>query len=216
MVCSDVTLDDLVDFHAGIDDFDYDHDATIFGMGEATEAVYCIRGGAVKMVRADPAVGGRIVRVLKKGDVAGLESAFAERYEHTAVAVGAVRACRIPIAYFRHFVAKHAGLQVRLFEKSQAALREAETWLAELVGGTIPARTRLARLLLRLRIGDGDRIHRFSVNDMATIIGTTPETVSRIVSEFVRQGLVVKGGNSIVSRHFRGDIAALEKISQEA
>jgi CRP/FNR family transcriptional regulator, anaerobic regulatory protein len=215
MVCSDVTLDDLVDFHAGIDDFDYGHGATIFGMGAPTEAVYCIRGGAVKMVRFDPAGGERIVRVLKVGDVAGFESAFADSHEHAAIAVGEVRACRIPIAYFRRFVAEHASLQARLFEKSQAALREAETWLAELVGATTPARTRMARLLLRLRVGSGDRIHRFSVEDMAAIIGSTPETVSRIVSDFVRSGFLVKSGSGAASRHFRGDIAALEKVSQE-
>jgi CRP-like cAMP-binding protein len=215
MVCSDVTLEDLVDFHAGIGDFDYGNGAALFDMGQPTEAVYCIRTGAVKMVTVDPAGGERIVRVLKTGDVAGLESAFAPTYGLSAVAVGEVRACRIPIAYFRHFVSKHAGLQVRLFEKSQAALREAETWLAQLVGGTTPVRTRLARLMLRLRVGADDRIHRFSVDDMAAIIGSTPESVSRIVSELVRKGVLVKGGSGAASRHFRGDIAALEKISQE-
>jgi CRP/FNR family transcriptional regulator, anaerobic regulatory protein len=215
MVCSDVTLEDLVDFHAGIDDFDYGHGATIFGMGAPTEAVYCIRAGAVKMVRYDPAGGEHIVRVLKVGDVAGFESAFADHYEHAAVAVGEVRACRIPITYFRRFVSEHSALQARLFTKSQDALREAEAWLAELVGGTTPARTRMARLLLRLRLGSGDRIHRFSVDDMAAIIGSTPETVSRIVSDFVRSGFLVKSGSGAASRHFRGDIAALEKISQE-
>lgn len=215
MVCSDVTLDDLVDFHAGIDDFDYGHGATIFHMGAPTEAVYCIRAGAVKMVRYDPAGNEHIVRVLKVGDVAGFESAFADRYEHAAIAVGEVRACRIPITYFRRFVSQHSALQTRLLQKSQEALREAEAWLSELVGGTTPARTRMARLLLRLRVGSGDRIHRFSVDDMAAIIGSTPETVSRVVSEFVRAGFLVKGGSGAASRHFRGDIAALEKISQE-
>ena len=92
------------------------HGATIFGMGAPTEAVYCIRGGAVKMVRFDPAGGERIVRVLKVGDVAGFESAFADQHDHAAIAVGEVRACRIPIAYFRRFVAEHssaAGAVVR-------------------------------------------------------------------------------------------------------
>ena len=214
MVCSDVTLDDLVDFHAGINDFDYSSGATLFGINTPTEAVYCIRAGAVKMVRFEPSGNERIVRVLKLGDVAGLESAFNEHYHSAAIAVGEVRACRIPITYFRRFVATHGSLQARLFEKSQAALQETEAWLAQLVGGTTPARTRIARLLLRLRIGDGERIHRFSVDDMAAIIGNTPETVSRAISEFVRLGLLVKAGGGS-SRYFRGDIAALEKVALE-
>jgi CRP-like cAMP-binding protein len=213
MVCSDVTLDDLVDFHAGIDSFDYADDAGIFAMGAPTAAVYCIKAGVVKMLRHDPYDGKhRIVRVLKKGDVAGLESAFSSHYEHSAIAVGEVRACRIPIAYFKNFIAKHAGLQLRLFEKSQAALREAENWLTQLVG-TTPARTRLARLLIYLRIGETDRIHRLNLNDMAAIIGTTPETVSRIISDFGRQGLLAKGRNSAGNRFFIGDFAGLQSIS---
>lgn len=213
MVCSGITLDDLADFHAGIDDFSYGAGATLFAGGTPPEAVYCIRSGAIKMVRASPAGGERIVRVLKTGDVAGLESAFASEHAHQAVALSEVRACRIPVAHFRRFIGKHAALQLRLFEMSQAALREAETWLGELVGGTIPARTRLARLLLRLRLDEGERIHRFSVEDMAAIVGITSATVSRVVSELVRQGVLVKEGHDSASRHFRGDIAALQSIA---
>lgn len=214
MVCADVTLDELVAFHAGIEDLSYGNRTTIFDMGTPTNAVYCIRSGAVKMVRRDATGEERIVRVLKKGDVAGLESAFVDRHEYAAIAVGGVLACRIPIAHFRGFIAKHVALQATLLEKSQAALREAEAWLAELVGGTIPSRTRVARLLLRLREGDGDRIYRFSLEDMAAILGCTPETVSRAISELVRKGYLVKQGADISSRHFRGDIAALMALAR--
>jgi len=216
MVCSEVTLDELIDFHTGIEDFDYGHGAPLFNMGAPTEGVYCIRHGAVKMVKYDPAGGQRIIRVLRKGDVAGIESAFGERYEHTAVAVGDVRACRVPIDYFRGFVAKHGNLQMRLLQTSHATLRETEDWLSELTVGNLPARTRMARLLLRLRVtDDGDRIHRFGVEDMAAILGITAETVSRVVSDFVREGILVKGGKSFATRYFRGDLPALEKIAGE-
>lgn len=216
MVCSEVTLDELIDFHTGIEDFDYGHGAALFNMGAPTEGVYCIRHGAVKMVKYDPAGGQRIIRVLRKGDVAGIESAFGERYEHTAVAVGDVRACRVPIDYFRSFVAKHGNLQMRLLQTSQATLRETESWLSELTVGNLPARTRMARLLLRLRVtDDGERIHRFGVEDMAAILGIAAETVSRVISDFVREGILVKGGKSFATRYFRGDLPALEKISRE-
>jgi CRP-like cAMP-binding protein len=217
MVCSEVTLEELIDFHIGIEDFDYGHGAALFNMGAPNEGVYCIRHGAVKMIKYDPTGNQRIIRVLKKGDVAGIESAFGERYEHTAVAVGEVRACRVPISHFRNFVSTHGSLQMRLLQTSQATLRETETWLSELTAGNLPARTRMARLLLRLRVGeDGDRIHRFGVEDMAAILGIAAETVSRIVSDLVREGILVKGGKSFATRYFRGDIPALQKIALEA
>jgi CRP-like cAMP-binding protein len=216
MVCSEVTLDELIDFHTGIEDFDYGHGAALFNMGAPTEGVYCIRHGAVKMVKHDPIGGQRIVRVLKKGDVAGIESAFGDSYEHTAIAVGEVRACRVPIEYFRNFVATHGNLQMRLLRTSQETLRETESWLSELTVGSLPARTRMARLLLRLRVTDDDnRIHRFGIEDMAAILGITQETVSRVISDFVREGILVKGGKSFATRYFRGDLPALAKIASE-
>ena len=50
---------------------------------------------------------------------------------------------------------------------------------------------------------------------MAAILGITFETVSRVISEFGRLGILQKvyGGKS--NSYFRGDIAALEKIAQE-
>jgi CRP-like cAMP-binding protein len=214
MVCSEVTLDELIDFHTGIEDFDYGHGTPLFNMGAPTEGVYCIRHGAVKMVKQDSVGGQRIVRVLRKGDVAGIDSAFGTHYEHTAIAVGEVRACRVPIEYFRNFVATHGNLQMRLLQTSQATLRETESWLSELTIGNLPARTRMARLLLRLRVADdGDRIHRFGIEDMAAILGITQETVSRVISDFVREGILVKGGKSFATRYFRGDLPALAKIA---
>ena len=217
MVCSDVSLDDLIDFHAGIDDFDFAPGAALFAAATPADAVYCVRGGAVKMVHLEPSGVARIVRVLQLGDVAGLESVFRERYDYSAIAVNKVRACRIPMSYFRKFIGDHGSLQMRLIESSQTALAEAQNWLAQIVSATIPARTRMARLLLRLKVtADSDRIHRFGVEDMAAILGITAETVSRVVSDFVRDGILVKGGKSFATRYFRGDLPALEKIAREA
>ena len=44
----------------------------------------------------------------------------------------------------------------------------------------------------------------------------TAETVSRVVSDFVREGILVKGGKSFATRYFRGDLPVLEKIALEA
>lgn len=214
MIFSDIAREELASFHTHIDDYSFGHNATIFDMGTSAQAVYCIRGGAVKMVRRAASGSERIVRVLKKGDLAGLEGAFADSHQHAAIAVGEVRACRIPIDVFLAMAEKHAVLQARLFKKSQAALRESETWLAEFVGSTVPMRTRVARLLLLLRDGDGDRIHRFCLDDMAAMIGSTRETISRAIADFTRQGLLLKDADA-PRRYFHGDIAALTQISQE-
>jgi CRP/FNR family transcriptional regulator len=213
MVCSEVTLENLIDFHSGIEDYDFEPGASLFAIDTPADAVYCLRIGAVKMVHLERNGGVRIVRVLKSGDVAGLESTFRGNFEYSAIAIDQVRACRIPMAHFHKFIGSHPTLQMRLMESSQAALSEAQNWLAQMVGGGIPARVRLARLLLKLHTGHGDRVIRFPGEDMAAILGITFETVSRVTSDFVRRGILRKGQGDSGKRYFRADIAALEKIA---
>lgn len=214
MVCSDVSLDTLVNFHVGIEDFDFEPGAILFKLGDPSDAVFCLRIGAVKMVHLEPTGGMRIVRVLLPGDVAGLESLFRGGYDYSAIAIDRVRACRIPMPYFHHFIDSHPALQKRLMMRSQEALSEAQTWLAQIVGGCLPVRVRLARLLLKLSNGRDDRIVRFPGEDIAAILGVTFETVSRVVSQFSRAGILRKTHGALGKSHFRGDLAALEKIAR--
>lgn len=216
MVCADVSLEDLVAFHVPIDDLVYPIGTPLYRAGETAEAVFCIRLGAIKLVKPDASGEQRIVRILKKNDVAGLESLFSGINQHSAVALTEVQACRIPMAHFHQFIAEHPALQMRLLEKSQETLRDVDSWLSDLVSNAIPARVRLARLLLRLRVGDTDRIHRLPLADLATILGITQETVSRILSDLIREEILVRVGKGMASRHLRGDIAALTAIAQSS
>ena len=216
MICADVSLDDVMGFHTHASDYIFPSGVALQNMAAPVQAVYCIRKGVVKLVKYDANGGQRIVRVLKKGDVAGIDWAFAGTAEYAAIAVGEVHACQIPVGFFLDFVSSHADFQSRLLHKSQEALRETELWLSQLVGGTIPARVRTARLLLRLREGDSDRVHHLNNEDMGAILGVTEETVSRAIAELLRQEILVRDENSLAARYFRADIPALESIAVEA
>jgi CRP-like cAMP-binding protein len=201
MVCSDVTVEQLADFHTWIDDL------------AIPDGVYCIRKGSVKLIRYSNSGGQRIVRIVKRGDVVGMEAVFSDRFEHTAVAVGEVVACRIPLVNFRRMVDDNPTLQRRLLARSQQALREAETWLSELAGGSAQARERMARLLLRLRDGQSGDILRLSLDDLGAILGITMETASRILADFSRQGLLSRHGVGKRTSSYRADIDGLARIA---
>jgi len=216
MVCADVSLEDLQAFHVPIDDLAFEPGATIYNMADQANAVYCVRQGAIKLLRYDVSGNQRIVRFLKKGDVVGLDSVFTDEQQHTAIALTPTQLCRIPMKHFKDFIANHPALQLRLLEKTQEALRETDSWLSELVSNTVPAKVRLARLLLQLRIGESDRVHRLSLADFGGILGITPETVSRLLNELGEAGILVKTGRGLSGRNYQADIPALTAISQDA
>ncbi len=215
MVCADISRADVIGFHTQATDYIFPRGTVLQAVEAPITAVYCIRRGAVKMVKYDVNGGQRIVRVLKRGDIAAIDWAFAGKSEHTAIAINEVHACRIPIKFFLDFISCHTDLQNRLLYKFRDALHEAELWLSQLVGGTVPARVRMARILLRLREGDDEHIHRLSNVDMASILGITEETVSRVLSELQRQGILMREGGSCVAGCLRADIPALKIIATD-
>lgn len=213
MVCADVTADDLDDFHTCIDDLTIRRGETIFQADTPAAGVFCIRAGFVKLVDFSNTGGQRIVRIVRRGGVAGMEAIFSSAFEHTAIAMEDVSACRIPAAYFRRMVDAKPMLQRRLLEYSHQTLKEAETWLSELAGGNAPTRQRMARLLLRLREGKTEKIHRFSLEDLGAMLGITVETACRILADFNRAGLLTKSSATTALRYYKADIDRLAAVA---
>ena len=97
----------------------------------------------------------------------------------------------------------------------QRALSDAHGWIAELASGVLPARVRLARLLLRLRCGEGERIRRLQLTEIGSILAQTPETVCRTLKAFEQDGVLVPQGGRGSQRHYLADLAALQRIAHE-
>ncbi|MFA7278801.1 MAG: Crp/Fnr family transcriptional regulator [Sterolibacterium sp.] len=217
LLFAEVAPKQRAEFDAMIHDHDFGHNKVIHRDMAPADAVYFIQKGAVKLLK--PGFGGkqRIVRVLKPGDVIGIESIFSDAYEHSAITLGDVTACSVPADWFRDFAAGSGRTQMWLLQKSLAALKEVETWLSQFSAGSIPVDVRMARLMLHLRAEDGYHIHRLSLKEMGDIVGLVPESVCRVISEFDRKGVVVRdaGGSVFSRRYYRGNIPALEKIAQE-
>lgn len=178
--------------------------------GQRAEHIHVIRSGAVKLVRGDDGGHQRIVRILKEGDMAGLEALSGARFGQAAVAANDVEACRIPLAPFRAALEECRALRNAVMERALAAVQESELWLFLFSGGRHSSRCRVARLLLRLRIGDTAQIHRLTLDDMGAILGMAPETVSRAIADLARKGVVGQVGQGRGRRRFAVDLPALD------
>jgi CRP-like cAMP-binding protein len=155
---------------------------------EAADAVYTIRRGILKLIKHGPGEGGRIVRLFGCGSAAGLEALTHGFYWHSAVALREMELCRIPLEVFQELQMRKVPLADRVVEQWEQQVRGADRWLAELNVGSVAQRVqRLLGVLADLEGEDAHRIHIPPREDLASILGTRRESVSRALAELKRR-----------------------------
>jgi CRP-like cAMP-binding protein len=180
----------------------------LYDEGITPESVFTIRHGLVKLVKYLPDGSQRIVRLLRQGDLAGIEALNSQSYEHQAIALEPVSVCRIPTVVVERLVKETPRLLAQLMTQWQRSIQQADIWLAELSTG--PSRSRVARLLLHLAETAPDKaFHLPGREDMGAMLAITTETASRVIAEFKRKGLIQMLGVDLV----RVEIGALQPIA---
>lgn len=175
--------------HRPIDQFVYAPGAKIYNSTEAATALFTIRSGLVKLSQILPDGTQRIVRLLRKTDVFGLEATISENYQHTAAVLQKTEVCRLPVDTVKQLSQRRPQLFHELMARWHRALSDADLWITELSTGS--ARVRVARFLLWLaERGCGERCELFSREDLGAILGLTTETASRTMAELKRQGFI--------------------------
>lgn len=206
---ADLNESDFANIHAPIDDLVFHAGDTLFLEGDSAEHVFTIRKGLVKVVRNTPDGRVRIVRILKAGDVAGLEGLFAPTYECDVVATSEASVCRIPISIIKNLATTSPRLHMRLMERWHKAVKDADDWLADLNFGT--ARQRVANIILKMRHDEDPSLTSlFSREDMGAMSDLKLETVSREVSRWVKEGAIEPMDR--IGRLYR--ITDLQKLQQ--
>lgn len=185
----DLQEQDFVHLHQPIEDQEFSAGETLYGVGDPGQAVFTVRSGLIKLIQYLPNGDQRIVRLLRQGDATGLEALLGQDYKHAAVFLQPGMVCRIPCDVVHRLNATTPRLYRQLMIRWERSVTQADEWLTKLSTGT--ARNRVARLLLFLAAHREDRTCRlFSREDLAAMLGLTTETVSRVIAEFRREGLI--------------------------
>jgi CRP-like cAMP-binding protein len=186
---ADLKEEDFSLIHAPIDDLEFDAGDTLQHMGDKASSLMTLRVGMVKLVRNTADGRQRIVRVLRPGDVLGLEALVSNTYESDAVCLSGVKVCRLPLEVIQRLNRETPRLHQRLMGKWHQNLKEADDWLADLNFGN--SRQRVASLVLKMRaVSDASLVTLFSREDMGAMLDLKLETVSRTLNAFVREGLL--------------------------
>ena len=184
---ADLREEDFALIHAPIDDLEFAVGDHLLNAGTPSNGVMTLRSGFVKLARVTSDGRERIVRVLRRGAIVGLEALAGSPYENDAIALTPVAVCRIPTAVILRLDQHTPRLHQRLMKKWQESVSAADDWLTELNFGS--AHHRVTQLILRMRGETDPQVTTlFSRDDMGSMLGLTLETVSRVVNEYVRKG----------------------------
>jgi len=206
-LCSGMSDDEFSHVNLSIEDIRFPAGSSLFRQGDDGRYILNIRQGMVKLNRLRQNGDQRIMRILRAGDVVGLEAMVANRYEYDAIAIDAVLACRISVDVIKRLDIESPSLHQKLLERWHQTIVEADEWMAELTSGS--ARARLARLLLKMRHPTQPELSTlFSRDDIGSMLCMTMETASRTINAFQREGKIMSldaGG-----RFYKIDSGALE------
>jgi CRP-like cAMP-binding protein len=182
---------------------EYERGQVLFYEGNPALATYCISSGVVKLYKTGRAGKRLLIRFLGPGELVGFRAIIAdEPYAATAEAVETTTVCTVPGETLRELLRSDSDLAMRLMVKLAEELRISEDQYLERTQE--PVRQRTARFLLWVLENlqspskSGNKIDLPILReDMAQMIGTAPETLSRVLREFSREKIVVLDRKSI-------------------
>ena len=178
---------------------------TIFHQGDPGDSLFIIESGSVKIVLPSPeGEEGAIIATLGRGDFFG-ELALLDGAPRsaTAIAVELTETLALRREAFETLVDTQPALRRALFAGLAAELRRLTGHVEELHFLDLPGR--LAARLVRLAREQQPDAHGevrldwpYTQSDLASMIGGTRQTVNRLLSDFVAQGLIRFEKESIV------------------
>ena len=188
----------------------------IFHQGDPGDSLHVVATGAVKIVLPSPEGEEAIIATLRPGDFFG-ELALLDGAPHsaTATAVEPVETISLARAPFQRLLDVDRGLRMALLSGLAAELRRLTGQVEELHFLDLAGRLamRLVRLSRDRDPGANGEVHLdwpFTQSDLAAMIGGTRQSVNKLLSRLVEDGLVVIERDTLVIH----DLGALEERAE--
>lgn len=208
---AELKRDDFRLIHRPIDELELKSGSLLYRRGDKPLHIYTVRSGSVKLQHYHGEGEMRIVRLLSRGDIVGLEALLGQPYQHEARIMEPASLCRIPVAVIERLNHETPRLFHQLMDRWQRSVNEADAWLTDLASGQ--AQTRVARLLLHLaQTANGNTIYLPSREDIGAMLGMTAETASRMTAEMRRKQILTE----LDQRHARLDLSKLKALAELA
>lgn len=164
---------------------------TLYHQGDVPEGVYFIENGVMGLFHISEEGHETLFRVFGRGSVLGHRAYFAnEPYHADAIALSEVSLVHVSPQECDRLCKEHPDLMKDMIAHLAMELKNAELRLAGLQDFTAPQRIVQAIVYLKLN----HPTQRWTRKEIAEYAGTTNESVTRVMSDLEKQGLLIKEG----------------------
>lgn len=190
--------------------------ALIFSEGDEGNGFYLVQGGRVKIYKVSPNGKEQILHIFGKGEPFGEVPVFAgQSFPAHAVALEKTLLLFFPRQAFIQLIERHPAMAMNMLAVLSRRLRQFTTMIDALSLKEVPGR--LAAYLLYLSASQGNAATLkldITKSQLASILGTIPETLSRMLAKISAQGLVELDGPRIIisDRPALEDLASLGRM----
>ncbi len=178
--------------------------------GQTGEVLFILKRGRVNLYRINPDGKKLVTSTIGAGTVFGEMSLVAQGMHDTfAEAAEECTLCVMSRSDVEHLLLSKPRVALRFMEMIAARLKDVESRMETVAFKSVP--TRIATFLLQLADDETGRIEGVSHQDLADMVGTYRETVTRILNEFRTRGYIELGRLNVAIL----DQDALEAIAEE-
>jgi CRP/FNR family transcriptional regulator len=166
---------------------------TIYSEGQSGGRLYVLHKGSVKISRLSADGKEQVLRVVGPGDFMGELSLLSGLpAADSAVALRESTMCVIEGEKLKELMKKYPAISLKVMEELSRRLQKAENLIESLNSATVEKR--LAQALLTLSEGKKQILLPMTKGDWASSLGMSGETLSRKLTAFQEQGLIILDG----------------------
>ena len=181
----------------------YKKNQVIFMQGNPSFGVHCVQSGVVKISTTGKEGKESILRLATPGDIIGHGSIFSKGpYTASAAAMEDCVVSFIDKDFFLKAIEKYPMLTLNIISQMSQSMQASDAKNVALAQNNV--RERFASLLLSLKdnygVKDGNRVRlniKLTREEMASMIGTTMETLVRLITEFKNEEILEQDGKVI-------------------
>ncbi len=170
----------------------YRRNELLYAPGEAKRFLMIVHHGRVKTYRGTESGHEQLLRILEPGSFIG-ETAFLHTgtADHYALALEDAEICSLHHEDIREFLTRYPAVALKMLETVTDRLEQTERQLSSYTGEDVGARI-AGYLLENAAPATGELILTMYKRDLASLLGTTPETLSRRLASFTDAGWITQ------------------------